>query len=825
MSTTAMDPVRILAVDDEPAMRDAYRCVFLHRLESDSEADGSLGALEARLFPGEPPSADDGSFELVCCSQGEEAVEAIRHAMDGGRPFSLALIDVRMPPGPDGIWVAEQARRLDPHLEIVIATAYSDVSPDEIARRVPPVEQLFYIQKPLQPEALRRLATSLAAKWQAGQAARQAQAELEEANEALVREIEERREAEGALRRSEGLLSSILAAAPSGVGILRDRVIQWVNERLEEMTGYERAELVGHGARLLYGSDEQFDHVGAAYAQLEGARTASIETQWRRKDGTTIDVLLGASYLDPADPSAGVAFTATDMSERKRAEQALHESEERFRALVENASDVFITVAESGTITFTSPSATKVLGYDPEEANGRNAFDFVHPDDRELARDAFRQVLADGHTRALVEFRVRAKDGSWRHVQAVASVPGPDSPIEGVLINYRDVTERKQLEEHLHQTSKLESIGTLAGGVAHDFNNILTGIIGYADMLQTEGAVLGEHTRDLDKIRHLADRAAGLTRQLLLFSRQQPIEPVVLNPNELVENLSKMLRRIIGEDIALELALAPDVGNVRADPGQIEQVLMNLAVNARDAMPGGGQLTIETANTSVDEEYADQHLGLVPGDYITIAVSDTGCGMDAETRQRVFEPFFTTKEVGKGTGLGLATVYGIVQQHEGGVWVYSEPKQGTTLQVYLPRVDQRAQNASAREEDSAPQGSETILLVEDEDTVREIAQQVLAKRGYRVLAAPTPAEAKQLFEHHDGEIALLLTDVVMPGKTGPGLHEWLAAKRPTLKVLFMSGYTEHAAVSHDLLGGQLPFLQKPFTPAALAQKVRDVLDA
>ena len=514
-----------------------------------------------------------------------------------------------------------------------------------------------------------------------------------------------------------------------------------------------------------------------------------------------------------------------DITERKRAERALQESEERFRALIENASDVIITVDEDGIITFSSPSATRVLGYARGEAVGRSAFDFVHPDDRVIAREALQRVLDGGDTRQMTEFRARAKDGSWRHVEAVASVPDESAPIDGVIINYRDVTERRQLEEHLQQTSKLQSIGTLAGGVAHDFNNVLTGIIGYADMLKTEEAVIGEHIRDVDKIRHLADRAAGLTRQLLLFSRQQPIEPVVLDPNGLVENLSKMLRRIISEDIELELVLAPDLGNVRADPGQIEQVLMNLAVNARDAMPNGGCLIIETANLFLDEGYADEHVGLEPGPYATISVSDTGCGMDAETRRRAFEPFFTTKEVGKGTGLGLATVYGITQQHEGGIWVYSERGQGSTFKVYLPRVDERAREAEACEEGSPPRGSETILLVEDEEMVREIAQQTLEKRGYHVLSAADPAEAKAVFDQHDAEIALLLTDVVMPGKTGPGLHEWLKANRPPLKVLFMSGYTEHAAVSRDLLGGELPFLQKPFTPTALAQKVREVLDA
>jgi nitrogen-specific signal transduction histidine kinase len=388
-----------------------------------------------------------------------------------------------------------------------------------------------------------------------------------------------------------------------------------------------------------------------------------------------------------------------------------------------------------------------------------------------------------------------------------------------------DVTKSKELEKQYRQAQKMEAVGRLAGGVAHDFNNLLTAIFGYADLLAEDLASDHPGRSDLEEIRTAATRASALTRQLLAFSRQQVLQPVVLSLNDVVADIQKMLQRLLGEDVELHASLAPDLGNVRADAGQIEQVIMNLAVNARDAMPTGGKLTIETANVDLEEEYTKSHSPVLPGRFVMLAVSDSGTGMDEATKAKVFEPFFTTKEAGKGTGLGLATVYGIVKQSGGFIWLYSEPGKGAAFKIYLPRVDAPADlPPKAPELVATVAGTETILLAEDDDLLRPLAQELLTKLGYRVLVARDSAEALALARGHKGQIHLLVSDVVMPGGGGFELGKRLVAERPQLRVLFMSGYTDEAVVRHGLLERGLNYLQKPFTPAVLVRRVRDVLD-
>jgi signal transduction histidine kinase len=384
--------------------------------------------------------------------------------------------------------------------------------------------------------------------------------------------------------------------------------------------------------------------------------------------------------------------------------------------------------------------------------------------------------------------------------------------------------ERERAEEGLRQSQRMEAVGQLAGGIAHDFNNVLTAIFGYGSLLASRFAPDAPGREEVEEILQASERAAALTRQLLAFSRRQVLEPVVLSINELIANFEKMLGRLIGEDVNLVTRLDPFLGNVRADRGQLEQVIMNLAVNARDAMPKGGKLTIETANADLDESYAQRHVMVQPGRYVMVAVSDTGTGMDAETQAHIFEPFFTTKEKGKGTGLGLSTAYGIVKQSGGSIWVYSEPGKGTTFKVYLPRVEEAALAAPPRSSDSLPTlGTETILIVEDEPAIRALSRQVLERSGYHVLEAGDGKSALELLRTHPEPIHLLLTDLVMPDMGGTELASRLQDKRPTIRVLFMSGYTDDGVVRNGMLGSGRAFLQKPFTPAMLVRKIRDVL--
>jgi two-component system, cell cycle sensor histidine kinase and response regulator CckA len=393
------------------------------------------------------------------------------------------------------------------------------------------------------------------------------------------------------------------------------------------------------------------------------------------------------------------------------------------------------------------------------------------------------------------------------------------------LVVLMDVTGRRHLEEQLRQAQKMEAVGMLAGGVAHDFNNLLTIITGYSQLILNNLAANDRNHSSAEQIMKAADRAATLTKQLLAFSRRQVLQPKILDLNKLIGGLSTMLRRLIGEDVELKLDLRQELGQVSADPGQVEQVLMNLVVNARDAMPQGGTLTIETANVQLAENYSGRHLAVKPGPYTLIAVSDTGTGMDEATQARLFEPFFTTKGMGRGTGLGLSTVFGIVKQSGGGVEVYSVPNRGTSVKVYLPRLDQPVSLESSETQQAAARGTETILLVEDDEMVRSLVRETLARDGYRVLDTSDPLEARRIAEGFRGKIHLLITDVVMPKVSGRELAEQVTRRRPQIKVIYMSGYTDTAIVNSGILQKEVAFLQKPFTPGVLTLKVREVLEA
>lgn len=516
---------------------------------------------------------------------------------------------------------------------------------------------------------------------------------------------------------------------------------------------------------------------------------------------------------------------ASRLQEYKRAEVALRDSEERYRLLFESSPyPLWVRDMQTLKILAVNQATLDQYGYTREEFLALSLTDLFVPEDiPELEKFLAKPQSEDGFQ--MVEYwRHKRKDGTIFHIEVTAHrLIFAGRPAKIVLVH--DITEQKKLEEQLRQSQKMEAVGRLAGGVAHDFNNLLGVIIGYSEILESSLGESSSLQRKALEIKKAGNRAAALTRQLLAFSRQQVLEPRVLDLNAVVTHVEKMLRRLIGEDVALSTSLAGDIWNVKADQSQIEQVIMNLAVNSRDAMPQGGKLTIETANIVVDELYARQHPGATPGAHVMLAVTDTGCGMDAETQAHMFEPFFTTKDVGKGTGLGLATVYGVVKQSNGHIFVYSEPGKGTTIKIFLPR-DSGATVPSAPSKTPAKslRGSETVLLVEDAESLRKLTSEILQSNGYTLLEAADGEEAIARARQHRGPIQILLTDVVMPGMNGRTLAEKLTTERPEMNVLFMSGYTDLAMGHQGILEEGSCLLQKPFTQETLLAKLREVTE-
>lgn len=576
-----------------------------------------------------------------------------------------------------------------------------------------------------------------------------------------------------------------------------------------------------------------------------------------RTDLTYLPIIMLTALSDAAERHAGFAagaddyvtkpFRTDDLLDRVRVwlqarerlrvanERLLQQSQEQSRMILETASDAYIAIDDRSVIIDWNRQATSTFGWSREEIIGQSLVDTLIPDRYRAAhRHGLQQLLATGEGSVLykrVELTALHREGHELPVELTiwplaAGRSYTFSAIVRDLSAQRQAeTALRQSEDRLRQSQKMEAIGQLAGGVAHDFNNLLTVINGFSEMLLAVVQPPGQRGF-VEEIRKAGEHAAALTHQLMAFSRQQMLVPEVVELNSIVVDMEKMLRRLIGEDVELVTVPRPGAGRVTVDPGQIQQVLLNLALNARDAMPEGGRLTIETAEAELDEAYARAHGDIPAGRYVMLAVSDTGTGMDADVLSHIFEPFFTTKEVDKGTGLGLATVYGIVKQSAGDIWVYSEPGQGTTFKIYLPRVqNQAADVAPASPSLATLTGTETVLLVEDETQVRALARLVLEEAGYTVIEARRGDEAIQVGEQHPGPIQLLLTDVVMPGLGGRAVAEHLGRTRPNLRVLYMSGYTDNAIDQHGVLGPGVTLLQKPFTLHALARKVREVLDA
>jgi PAS domain S-box-containing protein len=643
----------------------------------------------------------------------------------------------------------------------------------------------------------------------------------------VASDITQRRHVSDELHESERRFRDMLSNVEL-VSLMLDRQarIIYCNDYLLRLTGWRREEVIGRDWFELFtpaGRDDVKDTFAALLADLPFA--SHHENAILTRSGQERLIQWSNTILrSVAGEVIGTASMGDDITERKEAEAALLESEERFRATFEQAAAGMGHTTLEGRWVRVNRRLCEIVGYTRDELLARTYQDITHPDDLELDVVGMRQLLANEIQTLAGEKRYLRKDGAIVWVElTVSTMRAPSGEPQYFIAVVQDITGRKELEQELLHAQRMEGVGQLAGGIAHDFNNLLTVIGGRGHLALAKLGPDDPLRRDLDLIQTTVDRASALTRQLLAFSRKQILQPRVVDPNDLVRNLTDLLERLIGEDIELVFQPAADLGRVRVDPGQLEQVIVNLAVNARDAMADGGRLTIETSNVALDAGHTGRDVGMTPGPYVMLAISDNGVGMDAATRARMFEPFFTTKGPGKGTGLGLSTVDGIVNQSGGRIQVYSEPGVGTVFKILFPRTD-AGPEAEPPGDTTLPRGTETILLVEDEAEVRSLAREVLERLGYTLLEAKTGTDAVLIAARHVGLIDLLLTDVVMPRMGGGALAQAVTAARPETRILFMSGYTDDAIVRHGILEAGVQLLEKPFTPETLSRKVRMVLD-
>ncbi len=728
------------------------------------EGDASVVAVERRRL-------ESAGYEVATAVSFAEALDRLKEAS-----ADLILLDVRLQGGEDGLELYARLRSAGDTTPVILVTGFSSEATAIAALRAGVRDFI-----PKSQEFLEYLPSSV---------------------EQVLRQVRTERR----LAESEARLAAIVQSARDAIVLADpDGQVTLFNPAAEAVFRCSAADALGTpAARFIPGGD--------------GPPTEGV-----RADGTHFPLEASAARVD----FGGRAFTLTlarDVTDRVRAEEELHL---RDRALEAMPVGVVIADHSRADDPLVSANSTflRMTGYDREEVLGRNSRFLQGPESDPVAVMALRDAIRD-EREARVEILNYRKDGTpfWNAV-SVAPVRTAAGRVTHFVGVQTDLTDLKRLEEQYRQSQKMEAVGQLAGGVAHDFNNLLTVMLGYSEVLLDRPDVSGEDQAMVREIRRAGERAAALTRQLLAFSRKQILAPQVVDLNALVTDMDRMVRRLIGADIDLALRLAPDLGRVRVDPGQMEQVLLNLILNARDAMPTGGKLTVETSNVDLDAPYAEQHADAKPGPYVLLAVTDTGLGMDEATRQHAFEPFFTTKPVGRGSGLGLATVFGIVRQSDGRVEAFSEPGRGTSMKVYLPRLT-RASVAEVRTPSTTglPRGTETVLLAEDEDAVRNLAALVLRAAGYTVLEAADGEAAWQACQAHAGRIDIVVTDVVMPRMGGRELAERVQARHPGARVLFNSGYTDDSAVRHGLEVESAAFLQKPFTPSRLARKVREVLD-
>jgi PAS domain S-box-containing protein len=786
-------------------------------------------------------------YDVEVATNGAEALESIKA---GG--IELIISDILMPVM-DGFQLCRKVKTDEAlrHIPFIIYTATYTGPQDEAF--VIKIGADRFIQKPCEPdiflEAIQDVVKNSGERDSASMHDHVDEEEilklyserlvrkLEQKMLALEKEVQTRRELEETLRAGERkyrLLADNTLDVIWAMGI--NLVFTYVNPAIRNVTGYSPEEWIGSPLSE-HCDEENFAKmvrvIDDEMAKGPGGSGVILEAELmnRNHDPIPFEIHGKVNYDEKGNP-VGLQGIAREISERKRAERALREAYD----IINKSSSVAFTWKnqEGWPVEFVSENVEGLFGYSAEEfMTGKiNYAVCVHPDDFKRVVDEVAEFSREERTEFIHEpYRIIAKDGSERIVNdwtyIVRAHDGSITHYRGIL---EDITERKlaekerkSLEQQLMQSQKLEAVATLTTGIAHDFNNLLSAIIGNAEMALMDLGKEEPLYEVMVEINEAAKRAASLTRQLLAFSRKQILQPEIFDLNNVIRGMDKILRRIIGEDVEIQTILSADLGRIETDVVQIEQILMNLIINAKDAMPTGGKITIETANVELDEVYAASHVAVVPGAYVMLAVSDTGCGMTKEDQARIFEPFYTSKK--KGTGLGLSTVYGIVKQSNGNIWVYSEPGKGSAFKIYLPRMEKPGSGTKkAVKKRQSLRGSETILVVEDDEMVRNMVLSALRRYGYTVLMAADGQEALLISREHEGSIDLVLTDVVMPRMSGKEVAEEIETIRQEMKVLYMSGYTDNAIVHHGVLQEGVAFLQKPFPPESLLSKVREVLD-
>jgi two-component system, cell cycle sensor histidine kinase and response regulator CckA len=767
----------------------------------------NIELLEAYLVP--------QGYEIVKAANGEEALGKL-----SGNQIDLILLDVIMP-GVDGFEVTRRVRQDDKHrlIPIILVTVLRETGDrvkgiqagcdDFISMPVDKIELLARVRSLLKVKAYNDLMSNY--------------------RKELEAEVNRRTEE---LKHTFIFQQRLIDALPVPI-FYKDSEGRYLgcNSSFEKFFGQKREQVTGKSVYELFPKEFADIYHEKDLVLLQNPGIQIYESAVKDTDGVVHNVIFHkATFLNMDGSVGGLIGAILDITDRKRAEEVLRSEREKLEMVTQNMGAGLALISKDYRTLWANNILKQIFG----DVEGKTCYSTYNQKAEICHGCGVREVFEKGSEKVVHEQVGKDIEGNtiWSEIIATP-IKDKEGNITAALELVIPITERKRAEEEMvavqeqfRQSQKMEAIGQLAGGIAHDFNNLLTVIKGYSQMTSMElkeGDPLKER---IEQIKRAADRAADLIRQLLVFSRRQTLELKVIDLNTALRNLEKMLRRVIGEDIELVIHLPEDLGGVKTDPGQIEQVIMNLAVNAKDAMPSGGKLTIETANVELDEEYARNHVAVKTGGYVMLAVSDTGMGMTPEVRDRVFEPFFTTKEEGKGTGLGLSTVYGIVKQSGGNIWVYSELGKGTTFKIYFPRVDEPLDEISEKVtvRKGLLRGSETILVVEDEEEVRKLVVWGLEGQGYRVLDAPQGLDAFLIGKENQGPIHLLVTDVVMPKMSGRDLAERLASIRPGIKVLYMSGYTERAIAHKGILDKGINFIQKPFTVDELARKVREVLD-